>query len=89
MKLSEAFAKRTYDNSPKPGSPEDIGKGEVLLAQGLAALAIKELEDTPQYDYHDVWLLANESYLSDSLGIIREHLDEILKAHFKRGQYRE
>ncbi len=89
MKLSEAFAKRTYDKTPKPGSPGDVGKGERLLAQGLAAIALEEFEDDPQRDnYHDVWLLANESYLSDSIGTIRENLDEILRAHYKKSPFK-
>ena len=89
MKLSEAFAKRTYDPDPKPGSARDVGQGEALLAQGLAAIALEEFEDDPQRDnYHDVWLLANESYLSDSIGTIRENLDEILRAHYKKSPFK-
>ena len=84
MKLSEAFARRTYDKGPKPGSVYDVDKGETLLAQGVAAVAIKELEDSEYYNYHDVWLLANETYLSESMSRMRELLDDILKDHFKK-----
>jgi hypothetical protein len=88
MKLSEAFAKRTYDRSLKPGSAGNVGEGEILLAQGVAAIALKDLEGTEHDDYHDVWLLANETYLSESVSRIRELLDEILRGHYGKGPFK-
>ncbi len=88
MKLFEAFAKRTYDKGPEPGSADDVGQGEGLLAQGLAAVAIEDLAGTDRDNYHDAWLLANEHQLTDSVSRIREILDEILRRHYGRGKFK-